>query len=135
MAIVVMRVGMYCGCCERKVRKTLSQLQGVDNVEIDMARQKVTVTGHVDCEKVLDAVRQCGRKPKLSHYSDDVECTCYTDPNHETQTFDSTYNYSEHGYNGSSHGYYHVVHCCCCAVVHKFTYYFSDENTHACSIM
>ncbi|PRQ33441.1 putative heavy metal-associated domain, HMA [Rosa chinensis] len=31
--------------CESKVRSTLQKLKGIDNVEIDMALQKVTVTG------------------------------------------------------------------------------------------
>ncbi|GLJ41291.1 hypothetical protein SUGI_0854690 [Cryptomeria japonica] len=100
-----MQVNMDCGGCENKIRKVLSQLQGVDNVEIDMGMQNVTVTGYIDRKKVVKAVRGCVKKAEVWPYPYDAEYTCYIDRYYETQMFDSSYNYRKHGYNGSSHGY------------------------------
>ncbi|KAI5657337.1 hypothetical protein M9H77_26130 [Catharanthus roseus] len=49
--IVEMRVHMDCPGCESKIRKALHKLDGVDNVDIDMFMQKVTVAGWADPKK------------------------------------------------------------------------------------
>lgn len=38
---------------------------GVDSLEIDMEKQKVTVTGYVDKRQVLRIVRRTGRKTEF----------------------------------------------------------------------
>lgn len=48
MTIVEMCVHMDCEGCEKKIRKALLKLRGVDEINIDMVRQKVTVTGWVE---------------------------------------------------------------------------------------
>ncbi|MCO5582673.1 hypothetical protein L7F22_036572 [Adiantum nelumboides] len=58
---VELRVHMDCPGCERTVRKALSRLKGIHNVEIDREQQKVTVTGFVDKDKVLNRVRRKGK--------------------------------------------------------------------------
>ncbi|XP_057845844.1 heavy metal-associated isoprenylated plant protein 29-like [Cryptomeria japonica] len=134
LQIVELQVNMDCGGCERKIRKALSQLQGVDNVEIDMSKQKVTVTGYIDRKKVIKAVRGCGKKAEVWPYPYDVQFTSYTERYYERQTFVSTYNYRKHGYNGSSHGYYQSPPYST-VVDDNLTDLFSDENPHSCRIM
>ncbi|GLJ41288.1 hypothetical protein SUGI_0854650 [Cryptomeria japonica] len=134
LQIVEMQVNMDCSGCERKIRKALSQLKGVDSVEIDMALQKVRVSGYIDQEKVIKTVRRCGKKAELWPYPYHTEYTCYTDRYYERPTFDSNYNYRKHGYNGSSHGYYQKAPYST-VVDDKLADLFSDENPHACRIM
>ncbi|GLJ41286.1 hypothetical protein SUGI_0854620 [Cryptomeria japonica] len=134
LQIVEMQVNMDCGGCERKIRKAISQLRGVDSVEIDMAMQKVTVTGYIDRKKVIKAVRGCGKKAEVWPYPYNSEYISYTDRYYERPTFDSSYNYRKHGYNGSSHGYYQNPPYPT-LVDDQVTDLFSDENPHACSIM
>jgi copper chaperone CopZ len=66
--IVEMCVHMDCQGCERKIKKALQKIEGVQGIEIDMERQKVMVTGWVNQEKVLKAVRKTGRKAVLWPY-------------------------------------------------------------------
>uniref|UniRef100_A0A0D9VPQ1 HMA domain-containing protein n=1 Tax=Leersia perrieri TaxID=77586 RepID=A0A0D9VPQ1_9ORYZ len=56
---------MDCEGCERKVRKALEDMKGVDSVEVDAKQNKVTVTGYVEQEEVLDRLRRrAGKKPE-----------------------------------------------------------------------
>ncbi|XP_064944230.1 heavy metal-associated isoprenylated plant protein 28-like isoform X1 [Musa acuminata AAA Group] len=144
--IVEMCVHMDCSGCENKIRKALSKLQGVDSVDIDMVRQKVTVTGWVDQKKVLKAVRKTGRRAVLWPYPLDAEHNVYTQGCYHLQhptpahrlLFDAephSYNYYKHGYDDSTlHGYYqqpahtHIIE-------EEARVRFSDDNPNACSIM
>ncbi|CAD5186400.1 heavy metal-associated isoprenylated plant protein 28-like isoform X2 [Musa acuminata AAA Group] len=146
MTIVEMCVHMDCSGCENKIRKALSKLQGVDSVDIDMVRQKVTVTGWVDQKKVLKAVRKTGRRAVLWPYPLDAEHNVYTQGCYHLQhptpahrlLFDAephSYNYYKHGYDDSTlHGYYqqpahtHIIE-------EEARVRFSDDNPNACSIM
>jgi len=60
-----MCVHMDCPGCEKKIRKAVQRLEGVHDVEIDMAQQRVTVNGDVEQKKVLKAVRRTGRRAVL----------------------------------------------------------------------
>ena len=50
------------GIHEKRVRKCLSKLKGVEKVEVDGNSQKVVVTGYTHKNKVLKAVRRGGLK-------------------------------------------------------------------------
>ncbi|KAI4371769.1 hypothetical protein MLD38_010081 [Melastoma candidum] len=65
MGIVEMQVHMDCTGCENKIRKALQRVEGVDDVDIDMAMQKVTVTGWTDRDRVLQTVRKTGREGRV----------------------------------------------------------------------
>ncbi|KAJ9690676.1 hypothetical protein PVL29_013044 [Vitis rotundifolia] len=142
---------MDCAGCESKIRKALQRLDGVDDIDVDMAMQKVTVMGWADQKKVLKAVRKTGRKAELWPFPYNPEYYNYTDQfyqnhyyhHHHHRCFpfacgesrpSSSYNYYKHGYNGRDHGYYHQP-------IHSTTIYdraaavFSDDNPNACSIM
>ncbi|CAK9152602.1 unnamed protein product [Ilex paraguariensis] len=148
MTIVEMRVHMDCPGCESKIKKALQKLDGVDNIDIDMGMQKVTVTGWAEQKKVLKTVRKTGRQAELwpfpynPEYHDFTNYYYYNQYHHQSNpssylTFQqppSSYNYFKHGYNGHDHGYYHQPPFS--TIVDEPTRaMFSDENANACSIM
>ncbi|VAI77140.1 unnamed protein product [Triticum turgidum subsp. durum] len=51
MTIVEMQMNIDCDGCEDNVRKALLRLQGVHYVDVDRARDKVTVTGTASQKK------------------------------------------------------------------------------------
>ncbi|KAA8524254.1 hypothetical protein F0562_010677 [Nyssa sinensis] len=151
MTVIEMRVHMCCPGCESKIKKSLQKLEGVDDIDIDMGMQKVTVTGWADQKKVLKTARKGGRRAELwpsynpeydhnhtnhyynQHQNGAVSVTT-TQYYHNPQP-SSSYNYYKHGYDyGNDHGYYHRP-------AHSTIFgdqtgaVFSDENTQGCSIM
>lgn len=109
-------------------------LAGVDSVDIDMDKQKVTVTGYVDQNKVLKAVRRTGRKAEFWPYPYDSQYYPYAIQYLEDDTYATTHNYYRHGYNSTVHGYFPdpaytmIVDDDAAAI-------FNDDNVHACMIM
>ncbi|PIN19575.1 Copper chaperone [Handroanthus impetiginosus] len=151
MTIVEMRVSMDCPGCERKIKKALSKLDEVDNIEIDMNMQKVTVIGWADQNKVLKTVRKTGRTAELWPYPYNPEYHDYYNHYYGSTTpanyFDSepsdyfiaakptsTYNYRKHGYSGHEHGYYQKPPSSAILDDQTATM-FSDDNATGCSIM
>ncbi|XP_057522157.1 heavy metal-associated isoprenylated plant protein 21-like [Amaranthus tricolor] len=59
---VEIKVKMDCDGCERRVKSAVTSLKGVRSVEISRKQSKVTVTGHVDPNKVLKKVKNTGKK-------------------------------------------------------------------------
>ncbi|KAK1304552.1 Heavy metal-associated isoprenylated plant protein 26 [Acorus calamus] len=103
---VELKVRMCCKGCERIVRNAIMKLRGVDNVEVDLPMEKVTVTGYVDRNKVLKAVRRAGKKaefwPSLNMPLHFTSTTDYF--RDDERSFRDSYNYWRHGYNGDKHG-------------------------------
>ncbi|KAJ1285469.1 hypothetical protein BS78_03G281800 [Paspalum vaginatum] len=159
MTLVEMCVHMDCPGCEKKIRKAVQRLEGVHDVEIDMAQQKVTVNGDVEQKKVLKTVRRTGRRAVLwplpyaagaaaaggagagaAHVLAQQQLMYQPGaggPAHgASHAATSSYNYYKHGYDDSRlHGaYYH--HGANSAVAGtRATDYFSDENAQGCSVM
>ncbi|PKU81712.1 heavy metal-associated isoprenylated plant protein 45 [Dendrobium catenatum] len=134
ISTVELQVNMDCKGCEKRVRKAISKLEGVDTVEIDMDKQKVTVTGYVDHGKVLKVVRRTGRQAEFWPSPYDGEYYPFALQYLEDSTYSSTYNYYSHGYNSSVHGYfpdpaYTVI------IDDDAAALFNDDNVHACLIM
>ncbi|WCJ44759.1 Heavy metal transport/detoxification superfamily protein [Euphorbia peplus] len=50
------------GIHEKRLRKSLSKLRGIEKVEVDANSQKVVVTGYAHKNKVLKAIRRAGLK-------------------------------------------------------------------------
>ncbi|CAK9163751.1 unnamed protein product [Ilex paraguariensis] len=50
------------GIHEKRLRKCLSKLKGIEKVEVDANSQKVVVTGYAHRNKILKAVRRGGLK-------------------------------------------------------------------------
>ncbi|KAJ6855875.1 hypothetical protein NC651_040485 [Populus alba x Populus x berolinensis] len=64
-SIIEMRVHMDCAGCESKVKNALEKVKGVDDIDIDMGLQQVTVTGWANQKKVLKTVHKTGRRAEL----------------------------------------------------------------------
>lgn len=140
MSIVEMEVHMDCNGCERKIRKALSKLEGVETIDIEIQKKKVTVTGYADQMTVLNAVRSTGKKAEFWPYPYSSHYQSYSSQYHYQQSSGhaaSTYNYETDGYNNETvHGYYHSELPSSATVMDdNATSLFSDENPHACSVM
>lgn len=60
---------MDCEGCERKVKKAVEGMKGVTKVEVEPKQHKLTVTGYVDPNKVLQRVRhRTGKKADFWPY-------------------------------------------------------------------
>lgn len=63
---IVLKVDMHCAGCAREVRKAIKSFKGVEQFEVDMQLNKVTVKGNVDPLKLRERVqRKSGRKTEL----------------------------------------------------------------------
>ncbi|GMI78876.1 HEAVY METAL ASSOCIATED PROTEIN 32 [Hibiscus trionum] len=134
MSIVELSVHMDCEGCEKRIRRAISKIDGVDSLEIDMDMQKVTVTGHVDEKKVLKVVRRTGRKAEFWPFPYDSEYYPYAALYLDETTYNSSYNYYRHGFNERVHGYFPDQ--AYTTVPDQTVHLFSDDNVHAfCNIM
>ncbi|KAL3516043.1 hypothetical protein ACH5RR_022945 [Cinchona calisaya] len=61
----ILKVSIHCEGCKRKVKKILTQVEGVHEVDIDTKQQKVTVTGNVEGETLLRKLIKSGKHAKL----------------------------------------------------------------------
>ncbi|KAK7273789.1 hypothetical protein RIF29_14852 [Crotalaria pallida] len=68
---VNIRVKMCCEGCVRKVTNAVEDLEGVESVDVNKKLQRVTVTGYIDPQEVLEEVRNTGKTadiwPFVSH--------------------------------------------------------------------
>ncbi|ONH94648.1 hypothetical protein PRUPE_7G025000 [Prunus persica] len=134
MSIVELLVHMDCEGCEKRIRRAISKIEGVDSLEIDMDKQKVTVTGYVDQRKVLKVVRRTGRKAEFWPFPYDTEYYPYASQYLDESTYSSSYNYYMHGSNESVHGYFPDP--LYSTVADQTVHLFSDDNVHAyCTLM
>ncbi|EXB94633.1 hypothetical protein L484_005790 [Morus notabilis] len=89
---------MDCAGCESKIKKTLKKLKGVDDVDVDLNMQKVTVMGWAEPEKILKAVRKTGKK---------AEPWPYTPESQHNVAVQQFYLQHHHGESDDHHEYYH----------------------------
>ncbi|KAM5573966.1 heavy metal-associated isoprenylated plant protein 28-like [Rosa sericea] len=61
METVELKVEMV-GIHEKRLRKCLSKLKGIEKVEVDAHSQKVVVTGYAHKNRLLKAIRRGGLK-------------------------------------------------------------------------
>ncbi|KAJ6873990.1 hypothetical protein NC651_032736 [Populus alba x Populus x berolinensis] len=117
-SIIEMRVHMDCAGCESKVKNALEKVKGVDDIDIDMRLQKVTVTGWADQKKILKTVRKTRRRAELWQLPYNPQHHSYSDHYYNQHQVNgpltyhapqasSSYNYYKHGYDSNDHGYYH----------------------------
>ncbi|XVE69556.1 hypothetical protein DITRI_Ditri10aG0000900 [Diplodiscus trichospermus] len=64
MESVELKVEMV-GLHEKRLRKCLSKLKGIEKVEVDGKSEKVVVTGYVHRNKILKAIRRGGLKAEF----------------------------------------------------------------------
>ncbi|XP_049370323.1 heavy metal-associated isoprenylated plant protein 28-like isoform X2 [Solanum verrucosum] len=123
--------------------KVVIHTAGVDNIDIDMNMQKVTVTGWADQKKILKTVRKTGKRAELWPYPYNPEYHNYMH-HYYYDTFysrpgtyyapPSSYNYRVHGYNGHAHGSYAELPYNT-IFDERTRHMFSDDNATGCSIM
>ncbi|XP_017251948.1 heavy metal-associated isoprenylated plant protein 45 [Daucus carota subsp. sativus] len=135
LSIVELLVHMDCEGCEKRIRRAIAKLNGVDTLEIDMDKQKVTVKGYVDQRRVLKIVRRTGRKAEFWPYPYHDEYYPYASQYFDESNFTSSYNYYMHGHNESIHGYLPTGLPNSTVIEDEVADLFSVENVHACSIM
>jgi len=58
---VVLKVAMTCGGCVGAVKRAIGKLDGVNSYDIDLQEQKVTITGNVKPDEVLDRISRTGK--------------------------------------------------------------------------
>ncbi|XP_061966555.1 heavy metal-associated isoprenylated plant protein 45 [Populus nigra] len=134
LSTVELLVHMNCEGCEKRIRRAISKIDGVDSLEIEMDKQKVTVKGYVDQRKVLKVVRRTGRRAEFWPFPYDSEYYPYASQYLDETTYTTSYNYYRHGFNESVHGYFPDQ--AYCTVPDDTVHLFSDDNVHAyCSIM
>lgn len=64
MQTIELKVEMV-GIHEKRLRKSLTKLKGIEKVEVDGNSQKVVVTGYAHRNKVLKAIRRSGLKAEF----------------------------------------------------------------------
>ncbi|KAG8381330.1 hypothetical protein BUALT_Bualt06G0111200 [Buddleja alternifolia] len=137
MSMVEVRVpNLDCEGCAAKLRKALFKLKGVDEVDIDMELQKITIRGYsLEEKKVLKAIKRTGKAaepwpyPGYSYFS-----SFYKYPSHIMNHY---YDTSRNVAAPSVHTFFHTpaVYSVAVASDEAVASLFSDDNPHACSIM
>ncbi|KMS98186.1 hypothetical protein BVRB_4g095130 [Beta vulgaris subsp. vulgaris] len=59
---VVLNVAMTCKGCSGAVKRVLDKMEGVESYDINLEEKKVTVTGNITPEAVLQTVSKTGKK-------------------------------------------------------------------------
>ncbi|XP_015389498.1 heavy metal-associated isoprenylated plant protein 31 isoform X2 [Citrus sinensis] len=123
-----------CEGCASKCKRALFKLKGVEEVEIEMEVQKITVRGYaLDEKKVLKAIKRAGKAaepwpfPGYAHFASFYKYPSYI-VNHYYDTYGAT--------NGA-HTFFHTpaVYSVAVASDEAVASLFSDDNPHACTIM
>ncbi len=52
--------GMSCHHCEMAVEKAVKGIAGVENVQVDLIKKEVMVTGSADREQIARAIKEAG---------------------------------------------------------------------------
>ncbi|KAK7352019.1 hypothetical protein VNO80_17434 [Phaseolus coccineus] len=126
---VEVKVKMDCEGCERKVRKAVEGMKGVNQVEVDRKANKVTVVGYVEASKVVARIaHRTGKKAELWPYVPyDVVAHPYAPGVYDKK--------APSGYvrNTDDPHYSHLARASSTEV--RYTTAFSDENPSACVVM
>lgn len=65
MKAVVLKVGLKCEDCQRKVKRVLRDVEGIESLRIDTDQRTLTVTGDVDASEILRRVRKVRKSAEL----------------------------------------------------------------------
>ncbi|KAL1549790.1 heavy metal-associated isoprenylated plant protein 35-like [Salvia divinorum] len=61
----IIKASIHCQGCKRKVHKILSQIQGVEHVDVDAQQHKVTVKGNVNADALIKKLIKSGKNAQL----------------------------------------------------------------------
>ncbi|XP_059669742.1 heavy metal-associated isoprenylated plant protein 31 [Cornus florida] len=138
MSVVEVRVpNLDCEGCASKLKKAIYKLKGVEEVDIEMETQKITVRGYaLDEKKVLKAIKRTGKAAELWPYPGGYShfASFYKYPSHIVNHYYETHT---NGAAANVHTFFHTpaVYSLAVASDEAFASLFSDENPHACTIM
>lgn len=123
---VEIKIKIDCEGCERRVRRSVEGMRGVNQIEIEPKQSKLTVVGYVEPSKVLARVRhRTGKKAELWPYVPyDVVAHPYAQGVYDRK--------APAGYVRND-GVSQLARASSTEV--RYTTAFSDENPAACSIM
>jgi copper chaperone CopZ len=122
---VVMKVRMDCEGCERKVRKSVESMKGVQSVDVNRKEQKVTVTGYVEVNKVLRRVKRSGKRTEIWPYVPaDVAYHPYAARAYDKKAPPGYVRNVDPGFLANPN-----------RTDEQYTSLFSDDNSNACAIM
>ncbi|XP_059653974.1 heavy metal-associated isoprenylated plant protein 26-like [Cornus florida] len=126
---VDIKVRIDCEGCERKVRRAVEGMKGVQSVEITPKQNKLTVVGYVEPHKVVSRVaHRTGKKAEIWPYVPyDVVAHPYAAGVYDKKAPSGYVRNSEDGHN------YQLGRASSTEV--RYTTAFSDENTNACVVM
>ncbi|KAE8704709.1 UPF0329 protein [Hibiscus syriacus] len=125
-----------CEGCASKLKKALLKLKGVEEVEVEMEIQKITVRGYgLEEKKVLKVIKRAGKAAEAwpflgySHYASFFKYPSYI-VNHY-------YDYYKNEASDGVHTFFHTpdVYSVAVASDEAVASLFSEDNPHACSIM
>lgn len=123
------KVRIDCEGCERKVKRALEGMKGVEQVDVERKANKVTVVGYVNPAKVVARVaHRTGKKAELWPYVPyDVVAHPYAPGVYDRKApAGFVRNVQDSQYNQLTRASSTEV---------RYTTAFSDENTAACTIM
>ncbi|XP_038987669.1 heavy metal-associated isoprenylated plant protein 21-like [Phoenix dactylifera] len=121
---VDIKVKMDCDGCERRVKHAVSSLKGVTSVNVSRKQSRVTVTGHIEPNKVLKKVKSTGKVAEFWPY---VPYNLVAYP-YVAGAYDKK---APSGFVRNVAQAVPNPH----APEEKYMAFFSDENPNACSIM
>ncbi|KAM3693518.1 hypothetical protein ACB098_08G171500 [Castanea mollissima] len=124
MQTVKIKVKMDCDGCERRVRNAVSNMKGAKSVDVDRKQSRVTVTGYVEPNKVLNKIKSTGKRAEFWPY---VPYNLVAYP-YVAQAYDKK---APSGFVKNAVQAQPDPN----AIDEKLTSLFSDENPNACSIM
>lgn len=124
------KVKMDCEGCERRVKKSVEGMKGVTKVEVEPKQSKLTVTGYVEPNKVLERVKHhTGKKAEFWPYVPyDVVPTPYAPEAYDKKAppgYVRNVLQDPEASTLSRSSLFEV----------KYTTAFSDDNPNACTIM
>ncbi|KMT16834.1 hypothetical protein BVRB_2g043150 [Beta vulgaris subsp. vulgaris] len=123
---VEIKVKMDCDGCERRVRNSVIHIKGVKSVDVNRKQSKVTVTGNVEPNRVLNKVKSTGKRAEFWPY---VPYNVVSYP-YAAQVYDKK---APSGYVKNAPQAFATTSD---ATQEKYIQMFSDENPNAsCSIM
>ncbi|KAL2644932.1 hypothetical protein R1flu_012519 [Riccia fluitans] len=93
---LVFHVPLCCESCVQKIRKALSKNEEVENVDVDMMKSKVIVTGYLNPERILRRIRKVKKSATFWDAS-------YDDGTQNPYSHTAEYDYTDpHAFDGSS---------------------------------
>ncbi|KAF3679269.1 putative neurofilament heavy polypeptide-like [Capsicum annuum] len=130
---VVLNVQMHCDACAQVLQKQISKIKGVECVTTDLEKNQVIIKGvNIDPEKLAnDVYKRCGKQVSLLNNiitpieeKKDSNTKEEEEEEEEEEEIMENYNLAQK-YNNNNMEYY----------ANYSRQIFSDDNSHACSLM